>query len=87
MVVTTDEVATRRGIDITTQRGEVGVFFQPIVEQKRLIGESLSAESTPVSLYATKCFGHMIAVVDIPVGGEWVDAVSRTGSIGTEEVI
>jgi hypothetical protein len=87
MVVTTDEIATRGGIDITTQRGEVGAFFQPIVEQERLIRESLSTETTPVSLYATKCFGHMIAVANIPAGRRWIDMMSRTERIRTKEVV
>ena len=86
-MVTTDEVATGRGVDLATQGFEVGGFLQPIVEEEGLIGEGLSADSASVSLYTTEGFGHVKPIEDIPVGAWRIEAMSRTGRIRAEEVI
>ena len=85
--MTSDEVATGSRIDLASQSGEVGRFFQPVVEEKGLIGEGLPAGPTQVALHATEGFGHMKAIPNEPVGVVGLELMSRAGRGGTEEVL
>ena len=63
------------------------MFFEPIVEEEGLIGEGLAAETTLVALNATEGVGGVESVTDEPGEAGWLEGVSGTGWIGTEEVV
>ena len=87
MVVTGDEVAAGGGVGLATEGGEVGGYFEPIVEEEGLVGEGLAAVSAFVAIDATESFGGVMAVTVEPGRCGGIKAMSGAAGAGTEEVI
>ena len=86
VVVPCNKQRARAAVDLGTQVGEISGFLQPVVKQKRLIGEGLSAASTPVSLDPAEGAGRMKAIAIIPVLIVKIEAVGAAAGIRTEKV-